>query len=250
MSRARPRSSESLEEFSVSQLARVSGALRHTALRLLFQRTRVADGAAEWAALASLSASELEPVLSFRHDAMFGRTLLHEAVCNNNLAIVAVLLRLGAPIDAENDPIYKWTPLHEAVVHASAAMTALLLRSGADTTRLTTSEQTAYDLLSISRYAAQKMEKEQLFRVFMAAFDEHAPTRAQFCALPVAVRERMRTLLLCWAHWRTANRRCAHEAAAANVGHCDSLVLKNVLHHLWRFEQRALLDQFAVAEQR
>jgi hypothetical protein len=88
----------------------------------------------------------------------------------------------------------------------------------------------------------QKAEKEQLFRVFLATFDESAPTRAQSCALPAAVRERMRTLRLCWAQLR-ANR--GDSGAATNLGHCDTLVLKSVAHHLWRLERAAFVAECA-----
>ena len=120
-------------------------------------------------------------------------------------------------------------------MHAGVAMVALLLRAGAD--------PTPFDRLAISAGVWQRADKEQLFRVFLATFDESTPTRAQFSALPALVRDRVRTLLLCWAQLRNANGRVGVDAA--NLGHCDALVLKSVVHHLWRLERAAFVAERA-----
>jgi hypothetical protein len=234
----------------VLQLVRscASAGSREGALRQLFRRVHrfpfPEQQLDEWRALRLLEdthADELRFALRWRNESVFGRTLLHEAVCANQLELVRLLVQVGADLDMPNNELYNWRPLHEAVVHAGVQMTALVLSLGADTETTTASTQTPFDLLEVSRYAPQKQEKELLFRLWRTKFDIHSPSVYEWRKLPVAVKSTMRTFLLCWAQLRLRNRET--DECETNLGHCDRLVTNTILHFLWTLERHERLRQ-------
>lgn len=58
------------------------------------------------------------------------RTPLHDAIRGNHMAVVKLLLKLGASVHERE--IEGWTPLHEAVWHSRGKVTQMLLDAGAD----------------------------------------------------------------------------------------------------------------------
>jgi ankyrin repeat protein len=60
---------------------------------------------------------------------VYGRTELHYAACEGNLAMVRTLLAFGAPVDMPDDN--GWTPLHFAAQAHAVAVAESLLAAGA-----------------------------------------------------------------------------------------------------------------------
>jgi hypothetical protein len=260
MSRLRVISAENWNEMSIRQLLHSycananAGATRTAVLRRLFVRTSDRSTndfnqlVIENNDINDDLISNVKEILSWRNDAMFGRTLLHEAVCCDNLDCVRALLRAGANVNATNDPMYDWTPLHEAVTHASARMTALLLLAGADTSLVTHSGETAFDLLTVARYGREQLPKEQIFRAWLAPTDITRFTLAHYRGLSPDTRLRLRTFLLCWTHARRENVR-TEQYSTVNLGHLDRLCLVNVLQFQWQFERVLLIEKFLDSEE-
>jgi hypothetical protein len=181
--------------------------------------------------------------MCWRNELVFGRTLLHEAVCSNRCDLIRLLVQAGADLNMTNNALYEWTPLHEAVVHAGVKMTALLLTLGASTENVTASGQTPRDLLEVSRYCREKQEKELLFRLFLAQFDVHAPSLYEFRKFPVDVKVRIRVVLLCRAKLRLSNAAAAPaDEQEANLGHADRFIINTIIYHLWIMERQARLE--------
>ena len=76
---------------------------------------------------------------------MAGMTALHQAVLDDNLVVVRLLLLHGARIDqADAD---SWTPLHAASANGHSGIVRYLLSQGADPDLLTEDGETAFDLV-------------------------------------------------------------------------------------------------------
>ena len=63
------------------------------------------------------------------------RTPLYEAISGNHMAVVKLLLKLGASVHKRE--IEGWTPLHEAVWHSRGKVTQMLLDAGAEVDKRT-----------------------------------------------------------------------------------------------------------------
>lgn len=76
---------------------------------------------------------------------MAGMTALHQAILDNNLVVVRLLLHHGARINKQD--VDSWTPLHAAVANGHHQIAAYLLSKGADRQLLTDEGETALDLV-------------------------------------------------------------------------------------------------------
>jgi hypothetical protein len=239
-------------------LASDSLPMRTDVLHELFARTRLVDDA--FATLSDrnqLSTPEdgidvaqvIPELLAWRHQPIFGRTLLHEAVCNDNRRCVRHLLRAGAPVNAPNDPEHGWTPIHEAVVHAGSRMCALLLLHGADCLQRNADGVTALSMVAqgSSSRSSERQIKRQVFRVWLAPDQMSRVSVYDFAEMPRSMRDRIRTFLLCWTRARRENM-ARDECETANLGHLDRLCLNVVLEILWKEERRLVLESFALAD--
>jgi len=75
---------------------------------------------------------------------MAGMTALHQAVLDNNLVVVQLLLRHGAQIDQKDED--SWTALHAAAANGHHRIAEVLLAEGASRDALTDEGETATDL--------------------------------------------------------------------------------------------------------
>jgi hypothetical protein len=178
----------------------------------------------------------ISELLAWRHHPIFGRTLLHEAVCNDNHRCVRHLLRAGAPVNAPNDPEHGWTPIHEAVVHAGSRMCALLLLHGADCLLRNADGVTALSMVTQYSSRSERQIKRQVFRVWLAPDQMSRVSAYDFAEMPRSMRDRIRTFLLCWTRARRENMMAREECETANLGHLDRLCLTVVLEILWKEE--------------
>lgn len=74
-----------------------------------------------------------------------GMTALHQAVLDDNMAIVQVLIGHGAKVNIAD--VDTWTPLHAAAANGFTDIVKFLLKSGADKGILTEDGETALDLV-------------------------------------------------------------------------------------------------------
>lgn len=231
--------------------------VRDRIIRELFARTRLNDD--QFAALIdknqlSARAREREidfsqaisELLAWRLRSMFGRTLLHEAVVNDNVECARHLLLAGASVNAPNDPEHGWTPIIEAVVHAGPRMCALLMLHGADC-----HQPNADGMSAAGRIAVLARQRERakctLLRVWLAPDQMSDISFDDFDSMPRSFRDRIRTFLLCWTRLRRENTASDYDETA-NLGHLDRLCLTVVLDMLWKEERRDLLESIVSIE--
>lgn len=76
---------------------------------------------------------------------MAGMTALHQAVLDNNLVVVKLLLHHGAALNKKDED--SWTPLHAAAANGHHPIAKYLLSQGASKDALTDEGETAIDLV-------------------------------------------------------------------------------------------------------
>lgn len=76
---------------------------------------------------------------------MSGMTALHQAVLDDNLACVRILIQHGAKINKKDED--GWTPLHAAAANGLPHIARYLISQGADKDALTDEEEKAVDLV-------------------------------------------------------------------------------------------------------
>jgi len=74
-----------------------------------------------------------------------GMTALHQAILDNNLAVVKILITHGSDINQQDED--SWTPLHAACANGMADIAKLLLDGGASRSILTDQGERPIDLV-------------------------------------------------------------------------------------------------------
>jgi len=74
-----------------------------------------------------------------------GMTALHQAVLDNNLAVVKILIGHGSDINQQDED--SWTPLHAACANGQADIAKFLLEAGASRNILTDQGERPVDLV-------------------------------------------------------------------------------------------------------
>jgi len=82
---------------------------------------------------------------------MAGMTALHQAVLDDNLPLVHLLVTHGA--DIHKADVDSWTPLHAAAANGHASIVRYLMDRGADTEAVTEEGETALDLVDGEDYS-------------------------------------------------------------------------------------------------